>query len=416
MSRLPVIVVPGITATSLEDFYRVPSETIWSPVLDHDFDGFALHPDNDRFEAFQPGLVRPLGLFSLVYRDLIEELRAELGAPVFPFAYDWRMPLEKTRRLLGRFVEEVRARCSLMPQYGGERPLVDMVGHSMGGLVVAGYLAGQGDKAGVRRVASLGAPFMGSVDAVLKLIAGKGAITGQAGRDRERVASRSVPAIYHLLPRYAGAVVFENQDHTDLFHVGIWQESLVKSLGRFIEESGAKISPEALLARHLGRAERFLQKADGLDLEQALPEGSKGWLCIAGVGSKTQQELFCRTDEMGKNRFMIMPDADDWRQGGERTGDGVVPFRGACPAFLARRNMVCVSPDDFSRWEFRDMLLSLAVEFHAFLPAVNLVQRLVVKFLKPGYGGEVWGRRPPGVEPEDWRPPLELDERENLFG
>ena len=414
MTQPPVIVVPGITATTLEDLYQVPSRTIWSPVLDHDFDGFALHPDNDLLEAEQPGLVCSLGLFSLVYRDIIEELRAELGSPVFPFAYDWRMPLERTCRKLGRFVQEVGMRCALMPQYRGKAPLVDLVGHSMGGLVVAGYLADRGDSARVRRVVSLGAPFLGSIDAVLKLVAGKGSITGQAGRDRERVASRSVPAIYHLLPRYAGAVVSRNNAPTDLFRVATWQGSLLKSLAKYIQDTNARIGAEKLLARYLKRAKKFLQTADNPDLGHSLPDGVDGWLCIAGVGSGTQQEILNTTGPQGAPRFRILPDADDWQHGGERTGDGVVPFKGACPGFLPRERMVCVSPDDFSRWEIRDMLLSAAVEFHAFLPSVNLVQRLAIKFLKPSYGGEVWGRCPPGVTPEGWQPPLELERGEGV--
>ena len=416
--RPPVIVVPGITATGLEDFYPVPSHTVWSPVFDRDFDGFALHPDNDLLEADQPGLIRPMGLFSLVYRDLIQELRSELGAPVFPFAYDWRRPLEHTSRCLARFVDEVRLRCSLMPGYGGCLPRVDLVGHSMGGLVLAGYLAGGKGREKVRKAATIGAPFKGSVDAVLKLIAGKGAITGRAGRDRERVASRSVPAIYHLLPRYPGAVVSKNGAATDLFLVETWQGSLLRSLERFIKETGARISARKLLERHLGQARAFLEKTDGLDLGRMLPGGGENWLCMAGVGCPTQQEIVNNRDEGGGTRFEMRPDVNDWEsgRGGERTGDGVVPFAGACPDFLPRKSMVCVSPKDFSRWEIRDMLLSAAVEFHAFLPAVNLVQRLVIKFLKPSYGGEVWGWPPPGVEPDDWRPPLELEMRERSFG
>ena len=98
----PVIVLPGITANNLRDEYPLPPETIWS-VPTREYERASLHPDNLRLEAIEPARVRVDQLFEIVYSELIEELRYNLReaedktVPVFPFAYDWRQPLEADR-------------------------------------------------------------------------------------------------------------------------------------------------------------------------------------------------------------------------------------------------------------------------------------------------------------------------------
>ena len=57
-SSHPIIVVPGVTATYLRDLYPLPPETIWA-VIRKKYDRVKLHPDNLRYEARQPAVVRP---------------------------------------------------------------------------------------------------------------------------------------------------------------------------------------------------------------------------------------------------------------------------------------------------------------------------------------------------------------------
>ena len=79
-----------------------------------------------------------------------------------------------------------------------------------------------------------------------------------------------------------------------------------------------------------------------------------------------------------------------------------MPFLGAFPPFLERERLVCVTPGDLGFWELRDRALAELGGLHAFLPTVNLVQRLIVKFLKPRFGGRVWAHPAPGVEEPEW--------------
>ncbi|NVM20798.1 MAG: alpha/beta fold hydrolase [Desulfobacterales bacterium] len=419
MVQPPVIVVPGITASNLEDFYPVPPESVWSAVLNKKHDRFALHPDNLLYEAKEPARVRAVSIFELVYEDLMAALREELQrddevTPVFPFEYDWRQDCRLTADLLDKFSDEVIARTKLLPHYRGEDFRVDMVGHSMGGLIIAAYLNRYGNKEKVRRVVSIGTPFQGAVDAVLKLIIGKGQLTGENPRDRERVTARTVPAIYQLLPSFDGAVKGVGGAPTDLFDPKTWQHSILKSLTRYIKQHKAQIKPEALLRKYLATAEKHRRMVKTVDLNKSLPEKVDGWLAIVGVGSPTQVEIETSRLNDGSLRFNVLDDKDDWSKDkpeSTATGDGTVPFKGALPEFMAKEKVICVCPDDFSRWEIRDRLLAKAAGFHGFLPAVNLVQRLVTRFLREDYTGHVWAWKPPAVDKGRWSPPDWLEKK-----
>jgi hypothetical protein len=154
---------------------------------------------------------------------------------------------------------------------------------------------------------------------------------------------------------------------------------------------------------------------NALNLTTALPEGKDGWLAIVGVGAATQVRIENRRINPSTCRFTVLDDVDDWSSGDPEstaTGDGTVPFQGALPKFLPKKKLVCVCPDDFSRWEMRDRLLAKTSGFHGFLPALNLVQRIVARFLRDDYTGHVWGWKPPTVRNGEWSPPHWLERRD----
>jgi hypothetical protein len=151
-----------------------------------------------------------------------------------------------------------------------------------------------------------------------------------------------------------------------------------------------------------------------VDIKRSLSEGVDGWLAIVGVGSLTQVKIRNRKLKDGTLRFEVLKDEDDWSENkpeSTATGDGTVPFKGALPKFLPKEKLICVCPEDFSRWEIRDRLLAKASGFHGFLPAVNLVQRLIIRFLREDYSGHVWGWKPPTVDKHKWSPPKWIEKR-----
>ena len=429
----PVIVVPGITASTLEDAYSVSPETVWS-VLAKDYERIAMHPDDPelRYEAFEPARLRPGELFGVAYKSLIEELRYNLSpkrdqpVPVYPFAYDWRRPLAATEAQLAAFIDEVIERTKLMPHYHpdfAKDPKVNLVGHSMGGLVIAGCLERMGKQARVGKVATLATPYRGSYEAVIQVTTGTANLGVTPPSSREREAARLTPALYHLLPRFERDVDYEpDVPGKTLFDSDVWQPSIVATLASFISERGLRIAGITHEARaqqlfasmlnearaHRDRIEAFRPAKAGL--------GAKDWLAVVGVGAKTRVKLKVKTGDKPEFAFNSEDRDDLWSSSSQAerrlTGDGTVPFEGALPPFLKPENLVLVTPDDFGYWEIQDRLLTKAAGFHGMIPTMNMVHRLIVRFFKGAEDryGNTWGRRAPGVA--RWNPPLEGELRD----
>ena len=166
----PVIVVHAITGALLTDTYRLPNQLVWDPGLwpVAEYQRLAMHPDDLRYEAIEPARVTVTQPVEIIYSDLVY-LRHELSpaqdmpTPVYTFSYDWRQDNRTSARQLGEFIGEVIGRTNLLRHYRNECRAVDLVGHSMGGLVIAAHLAMTQQSqapAQVRRVVTLGTPFM----------------------------------------------------------------------------------------------------------------------------------------------------------------------------------------------------------------------------------------------------------------
>jgi pimeloyl-ACP methyl ester carboxylesterase len=440
MPANPVIVVPGIIATYLRDLYAIPSEIIWS-VLKTDYERAALHPDDVRekirsstpaFEAAEPARIVPDQLYEIAYRELIEELRYNLRTrqedvvPVYPFGYDWRQPLEASEDELDRFVEEVIGRTALMRNYPDSYaadPKVNLVGHSMGGLVIAGYLARHGGKRRVARVATIGSPFQGSFEAVIKVTTGTANLGTAPPSSREREAARMTPALYYLMPSFAKGLDIAPGLPGSLFDPGLWQPTIVDTVAEYIRIHGKgrmnagerKAVAAEIFAAMLAAAASHRRRLDGLDLAKAgLTAGD--WLCVIGVDAVTRVRL--QVDRKGQNPEFVFRTRDRdnlWERvdpaAKRDTGDGTVPFEGAVPRFLPYESLVCVAPKDFGYWEeIGDRAAVEIAGFHGMLPNMNMLQRMIVRFFtgRPDRHNNTWGAPPPGVAPEAWAPPLSL--------
>lgn len=417
----PVIVIPGITASSLIDEYPLKTEQLWSMVFNKEYKRIALHPDDLRYEAIEPARVVRGEAFS-IYDDLIRALRHELSAradhptPVFAFPYDWRRDISTTARELESFVDEVLARTRLLKHYAGAEKLeVDLVGHSMGGLVICEYLSQMGRRSKVGKVATIGTPYLGSVEAVVKIATGMSLITGSQPKEREREAARVTPALYQMFPSYSGAAVNAGQQGVNLFDPGNMQSSIVDSLQEFVRiysvdtrRNDRRDRAQKILSDMLAAARSHRRSVEQFNTSQAALTQSD-WLAIIGVGQKTRIQL---TVEEGRRGSWFVIDDDQFineldhgNPRSSRTGDGTVPLAGAIPPFLSQSKPVCVTEEDLGFFELRDRLLVEVGGFHGLLPGVNLVQRLVTRHLLPKYRGRVWGRRLPGAR--SWKPPID---------
>ncbi len=444
----PIVLVHAITASGLHDQYPPDQQRVWSPVemIFREYDRIALFPETGvpegrvRYEALEPALVRPSELFGIIYKDLISELKHNLGTgptpvqPVFPFVYDWRQDNHRTIVQLRGFIEEVIARSNLMrhdPAKTGKRvcDCVDLIGHSMGGLVIAGCIAANAasgwSKQNVRRVVTLGTPFRGANAGIAKLATGGGPLFGRDARERERTVARVTPSVYQLLPSFEGAL--DGKPAEAIWDPATYQLSIHRSIAEFIREVHADIRltkdteaakakrealAEELLREMLDAAKRFRALTDSVrpEMLHAAPEG--GWLAIVGAGEKTliRTGFVPDKDNPGKRRFDFDDPAftcrDSWDGKTLDTGDETVPLRGATPPWPDPwRNTVVVTRGDFAfLGELGDRLLSGQLGLHAVLPLLNLAQRWIINMFRPewstdpakGQHGKLWGRRLPG--------------------
>jgi pimeloyl-ACP methyl ester carboxylesterase len=418
----PVIFLPGIMGCGLRDEYPVSPEMVWSPfkLLIQAYDRITPHPDNTRLELIEPARVARDQVFDLIYSEIIEELRHDLSpqadepVPVFPFAYDWRQPLEVTQELLNAFIDEVISRTVLLRHYcdagfgqAGFPPRVNLVAHSMGGLVAAGYMQKYGD-AKVDKVATIATPFRGSLEAVSKVAIGVGAVGIATNSSREREAARVTPSLYYLLPSFAGAVVPATGLPGNLFDSATWQPGIVDTLAAFIRMYGTNratpLQEQALtlLGMMLKSAEAHRNSVESLKLSD-----SKRWLSIVGVNAKVRVRMGITADASGAPRFDLSDnDVKNVWPNSEDTGDNTVPYLGARSNFIPTDQVVCVTPDDFGFWEFKDRILERA-GLHISLPNMNLVQKLVVSHLKGQIYGNAWGHPAPDLPAGDkWNPPI----------
>ncbi len=205
--------------------------------------------------------------------------RGEPGTPPSPggrhyyvFAYDWRQGSVHNVRRLHRFLARLRR------DYGDPALRVDVVAHSMGGLL-ARYYARYGTRdvlddndfpvtgAGaryLRRLVLLGTPNLGSVQAVRTLM--EGYPVGLRSMPPEVVAT--FPSTYQLLPHpintwlvTADGVELER----DLFSARFWRRFQLSiydpAVQRRLQQAGqapARSVREAYFNRQIERARRFV--------------------------------------------------------------------------------------------------------------------------------------------------------------
>jgi len=451
----PVILVHAINGSVLRDEYPLPPGPVWDPgyFAVEAFERIAVHPESPApspetalFEAHGPSRVAGSHAVRLIYGELLDLLRKDLPekneppVPAFVFSYDWRQDNRVSASRLGEFIAEVIERTNLLRHYAGRCDSVDLVGHSMGGFVIAACLCAGKHRSSngrprVRRVVTLGTPFLGAVDALAKLATGESEIVGQR-RHTEREIARLTPSLYQLLPVYDRAFFdTPTRKPLSLLDPANWQESVLDSIAESIRQhttdrSLAQQGPAAdsqrqaaarkLLERRL-EAWRDLHKLiDDLDPDDLLLERN-GWLPIVGIDEKTRfaAGLSLRTDPgSGRSRkewdFLIAEADYDGstnpaaaREHRLRLGDGVVPLRASVPTWIDRKRVVCVAERDFGGlFHLEDALVRKFTTLHVILPLMNLVQRWVLSFLKGRRWGEVWGRPLPDVRSADWLPPI----------
>lgn len=208
----PVILIPGILGTEM----KKGSETLWLNlfrIFDNPGDEF-LDPLRlkDDASAFDPSVILgdtlrlkgipAIGLSFDYFQGLIDEFELkgyQENTDLFVFPYDWRLPIETNSQKLKEKIDEILA------SRPGQK--VDLVAHSMGGLLAKHYLFQHPD-AKVDALIYLGTPHLGAPKAAKALVFGDGFDIPFLNVLEMKKLAMNMPSVYQLLPSrsYIGAL------------------------------------------------------------------------------------------------------------------------------------------------------------------------------------------------------------------
>jgi pimeloyl-ACP methyl ester carboxylesterase len=292
----PVIIIHGALGSRLSN--RETGEEAWPGALGKlvfsNYRNLELEIDPDTLTPAKPtlqpaGIAREIGGVDFyghiltVLEDAGGYTRTQPGDPTsafvkryYTFTYDWRLDIVDSARRLDAFIEQIRT------DYGKPDLEVDIVAHSLGGLITRYYVRyGTNDvlndndfpvtQAGaqkIRRVALLGTPNLGSAGALRTLMRGYKVIFGTI--PTEVVAT--FPSTYQVLPHAiidwfvttTGKVLERDQFDYNFwrrFHFSVFDPEVEQRIyARFEDPNEAQAHLDLLrmyFEKNLERARRF---------------------------------------------------------------------------------------------------------------------------------------------------------------
>ena len=242
----PVIFIHGVLGSRLRDpdsgeegWFISAGHLLWSSFrhLAVDIDPETLETLPDRFQPWElAGSIIGKDFYGNIIRTIQEYGGYSLATPgqavdptqknYYVFLYDWRQDNLQSARQLADLVERIRR------DYGNPNLKVDLVAHSMGGMIARYYIRyGRvdvlndndfpvnmygGDR--VRRVILLGTPSLGSIEML------HGFINGIWQIDTETLVT--MPSLYQLLPHAINKWIINHEGkplNRDLFDIETWR-------------------------------------------------------------------------------------------------------------------------------------------------------------------------------------------------
>ncbi len=204
IKKTPVIIIPGVTGTRLLENYGDGNE-IWPSVTklalsipDNFLDVLALNPDGTERSEFsiKTGDIIREAAGMHVFDNMIADLEAKgykEGVDLFVFPYDWRYSTARSAEELSQKIDQI------LLDNGKEK--VDIIAHSMGGIVAKKYIADNG-KDKIDKLIFLGTPHLGSPKAFKALEWGDGMDFSYHALNSSEIKSisQNFPSMFELLP------------------------------------------------------------------------------------------------------------------------------------------------------------------------------------------------------------------------
>ncbi len=301
----PVVLIHGILGARLRDRETKQEKwpgSIWNILLSDyrdlslDIDSYTLRPRSSEIEAyditdqaagqdFYGAIIRTLALAGGYHQGTLGVKNSMRSRNYYVFYYDWRYDNVDSARALDRFISQIQ------DDYGDPNLKVDIVAHSMGGLLTRYYIrygtqdvlngnefnvTGAGGEK-VRKVVLLGTPNFGSLSAVQSLTVGH-----QIGLTRippEVLAT--MPSIYQLLPHALNSWMVTTDGkplERDIFDTQVWRAFQWSVFDpeveqRVISSRGSKRTGVEYLETLQRFFEKSLERARRFTWSLSVPEG-----------------------------------------------------------------------------------------------------------------------------------------------
>lgn len=372
----PIILVPGITASSLADANTFDFSPVWRgaetrwrsyrSALGRTIDA-RLQPSGRHDEGLAE-IVRPTVVSEMAYEAMAQDLTRRFPHdPLYVFAYDWRRSNVENGARLADFVDELAEK---LAPHGVEG--FRFVTHSMGGLVLSAWFGAARDpEAHLDSAVLCAPPLRGSLDTLELMVRGEeGALGGLFQSDessrRVRKSVRTWPSAFELLPWWPGSLVrWQGGEPVDLLRPEDWQSNIGDD-------------DPALFRRRLADLARA--RTEGIVPLDTLPVALRQrLLVVAGTGARTPRSLQVERHSSFGGRtidnYLRLEQMEE-----DREGDGTVHLEssGALRAHLrtlvVRRKGVRAAGLSRSRQENR-------VSFHGLFMRDSRVLNIVGRFL-----------------------------------
>ena len=321
----PVVFIHGILGSKLKD--RMTGKELWFGSVwkllfdEHEELALGIDPDTlmpkpDRLTAFA---IADNTAGKDFYGNILRTLegpggyvKATPGQEILPgtryyyaFHYDWRLDNAVNAAYLADFIDQVRR------DFGNPELKVDIVAHSMGGLIARYYIRyGRADvldnndfpvnmygASRVRRIILLGTPSLGSVEILNAFI--DGIKLGFRRINTETLVT--MPSLYQLLPHPINNWIVTGAGaplDRDIFDVNLWRRfrwsvfdegTRARILSRYDSAAQGEAyleTLEAYFGKTLERARRFVWS-----LTVPLPEGHPGLIVFGGDCTPTPARI-----------------------------------------------------------------------------------------------------------------------------
>jgi pimeloyl-ACP methyl ester carboxylesterase len=206
--KRPVLIIPGIMGTELLD---ENDELIWPNITRMLFDindqfltdnlslasngvsieNVAIENIIDRIQVQVSGItIANIDIFF----SLVEKIETQgyiNGQTYFIFPYDWRLDLNTSQEELNNYIEQIKSSTGFNK--------VDIIAHSMGGLLTEGYVNNNGSSS-VNKLIFVGTPHLGAPKSGKVLLHGDRYGIPVLEEDRIQEIAVNSPSVYQLLP------------------------------------------------------------------------------------------------------------------------------------------------------------------------------------------------------------------------